>query len=496
MSPFKSLFSTRMDGVNVGRQSRIKIPQPDWKPLIIQETKVVTTKFEKDEVFLLHRRGVYRRPSEIDPLEERAVSKSSIRGTLPERIVYRLLVQMHFVPDIDFDFQSCVGSHHKILTSDMRWVEAGTLKPGDELLSFTEFGSPNRKWTKGKVLYNKVELMESYKVLLSDGKEIITTGNHPWLIHYSTEKHDWGKGTGYNWVETKDLKVGAFVPIFLETWEQDTSYEAGWVAGFFDGEGSVVHHKTRTGGHALGLTVGQNKSPMLDKFNSYLSKVGFEFTNYDYTNKYKKSYDDGLREVVHCRIMGGRSESLRFLGTIRPSKLAYLDHERLGKLTKIRNVQIVSIKPNGLYPIARLEVDTHTYLVEGFGMHNSLQGGRAELGGIVADFLFPYLMLIIQVQGPTHTQFLRTRKDEEQRGILEAMGFRVEEIDDVVIYDEYRINNELRRIFNMGGTVGGGSYGSGATYENRHISHDGWLNIADRVDAVYNSLSDYYARII
>jgi DNA polymerase elongation subunit (family B) len=81
-------------------------------------------------------------------------------------------------------------------------------------------------------------------------------------------------------------------------------------------------------------------------------------------------------------------------------------------------------------------------------------GGRLELGGIVADFLFEHMKLVIRVQGPTHKEFLRYRKDEEQRLILEEMGYRVVDLDLDVIYSEHRLEETLRRLFGFASAVG------------------------------------------
>jgi hypothetical protein len=79
-----------------------------------------------------------------------------------------------------------------------------------------------------------------------------------------------------------------------------------------------------------------------------------------------------------------------------------------------------------------------------------------ELGGIVADFLFPYMKIIIQVQGPTHNQFIRMKKDEQQQDLLAEWGYTVYNVDDDIILSEAQFNNWLRNLFNIGG-VGGGS---------------------------------------
>ena len=94
-----------------------------------------------------------------------------------------------------------------------------------------------------------------------------------------------------------------------------------------------------------------------------------------------------------------------------------------------------------------------------FDFQSSLQGGRLELGGIVADFMFEWMRIIVQVQGPTHGEFLRGRKDNEQKEILEEMGFRVLEITDTRIYNEYSLEDWLRRNFGLRGRGGGGAHG-------------------------------------
>ena len=80
-----------------------------------------------------------------------------------------------------------------------------------------------------------------------------------------------------------------------------------------------------------------------------------------------------------------------------------------------------------------------------------------EFGGIVVDFLFERLKLILQVQGPTHNQLLRKQKDNEQRMILASYGYQVLEIDDDIIYNEARFDWEMSRIFNFNSYRGGGS---------------------------------------
>lgn len=103
---------------------------------------------------------------------------------------------------------------------------------------------------------------------------------------------------------------------------------------------------------------------------------------------------------------------------------------------------------------------TYLHFIPGidFNFQSSLQGGRVQFGGIVADFEFPNLRLVIQVQGPTHTEFIRIKKDQEQRLALEEMGYTVVEVTDELIYNEIRLDDWLRRTFGWIASGGSGGY--------------------------------------
>lgn len=94
-----------------------------------------------------------------------------------------------------------------------------------------------------------------------------------------------------------------------------------------------------------------------------------------------------------------------------------------------------------------------------FLYQSSQQGGRLEMGGLVADFLFPILRVVINPLGPQHYQFRNMAKDEEQISILKDMGYDAYLIDEEVVYDEYKLEEFLRRIFGWNGSAGGDSGG-------------------------------------
>lgn len=123
--------------------------------------------------------------------------------------------------------------------------------------------------------------------------------------------------------------------------------------------------------------------------------------------------------------------------------------------------QIHGTLPERIMYLALIRV-MHFSPEQDFDFQSSLEGGRLELGGIVADFLFPYLHIIINPLGPTHDHFLQSQKDKEQRGILEEMGYTYWEVEDDIVYNEFLLEDWLRRHFNLAsGRGGGGISGSG-----------------------------------
>lgn len=141
-----------------------------------------------------------------------------------------------------------------------------------------------------------------------------------------------------------------------------------------------------------------------------------------------------------------------------------------------------------------------------FDFQSSQSGGRLELGGLVADFLFYFMKIVIQVQGPTHAIYLRAKKDEEQRMILVDMGYRVFDIDEPNIYNEARLSNWMRRTFGMafglgsgdiwfaspGASTSGTAFGEtemeNASFEEEYEDPDGLQALSDAISDLASTL--------
>jgi len=84
-----------------------KTKQPDFRPLQLRARKLVYPPKTGDKKLVIHRRGPLRMVVGFeDPREQRAVSHERVAGTLPERILYKALLERGYRDGVDFTFQS------------------------------------------------------------------------------------------------------------------------------------------------------------------------------------------------------------------------------------------------------------------------------------------------------------------------------------------------------------------------------------------------------
>lgn len=107
-----------------------------------------------------------------------------------------------------------------------------------------------------------------------------------------------------------------------------------------------------------------------------------------------------------------------------------------------------------------------------FDFQSSFFGGRLELGGMVADFVLLDRPLIIRIQGEYwHSPLPTQRRDAVQRGVLESMGFQVEDLWDYEIYNPDVFYDRMERILSFMPQIGGGLVADSPAYDTQNIPH-------------------------
>ena len=255
----------------------------------------------------------------------------------------------------------CLDPEHKVLTSDLKWVPLKDVKIGDTLVAFDENAKnkgESRKYATAVVEKHDFDMAEKFKVTLADGTVFLATKEHRWLVNTPGSRMHWMTTQEISERLAKGLKVS--ITKLFDTWEQDVSRDAGWLAGIFDGEGHLGKPNSKQGGIQLGVS--QNEGIVLDKIMKLLDEHNFSYNLYS------------EKRCNKICIHGPSSEKLKFLGVFRPERLiSKFKAEHLGRLQKADNgavVDIIGVEPDGVGQIVKIQTSTGTMIADGYPHHN------------------------------------------------------------------------------------------------------------------------------
>jgi len=260
----------------------------------------------------------------------------------------------------------CLAPDTPVLTADLRWVPVGTLVVGDKLVGFDAepTTAPNgrkkkRTWCEAEVLHTGRQLLPSYRLELSDGTSFVCSENHLWL----TSRKDGGSGSAV-WTKTKDLTEGHHLLRVVDTWQEQTSYDAGYLAAAFDGEGNLSQHQVKNSEYWLShLGFTQKDNPMLEKVKQSLTNCGFTFGHND---------KRGTQKIGGIYIHG-QAQVMKFVGSIRPKRLLpKFSASKLGGMTVLGEpLSITKLEFVGDQEVVTLGTSTETLVANGIATHNS-----------------------------------------------------------------------------------------------------------------------------
>lgn len=272
--------------------------------------------------------------------------------------------------------QYCMSPETPVLTYDLRWVPVGDLHVGDGLLAFDEcppIGAKSRRWTSADVTAVDRIIRSSYRIVLDDGTEFTASAEHQWLVPLKVP----GEAGKLHWRRTDRLRgrhptsrsprdAASQLVRLVHPWPEASSYEAGYLAAAFDGEGNVSQLSKHGGrGHNARVGFAQHENEMAAQVRTYLRALGFSWAEH---RKVGRVHNFGL--------LGGRAEVLRFLGQVRPRRLLErFDPDKLGTLTAKAFVGVRAVEPIGDQLVVALATTTGTFVADGFASHNSAPEG-------------------------------------------------------------------------------------------------------------------------
>lgn len=260
----------------------------------------------------------------------------------------------------------CCVPQTRILTARMLWTEAGKLSIGDELVGVDEFpeAGGDRKFRRAVVTGTGTAVRECLRVVLEDGREVTCSTDHPWLVK------TWRKGSlasqgqsSLQWIETRNLREGDRIASPVRTWDVTGTYQAGWLAGILDGEGTAGRYGNGPY-KATSLSVAQNPGVVLDTVKAILKVMGIEYSE-------AQNARNSQVTVLRIRSIAGVME---LLGRVRPLRLRA---DGLWEGASIRTKQpgqyatVARVIPAGEREVTTLGTSTGTFLAEGLVSHNT-----------------------------------------------------------------------------------------------------------------------------
>lgn len=290
----------------------------------------------------------------------------------------------------------CLSDQTRVLCADFTWRKLAEIGIGDELIAFDE-NSPapgkHRKMRTAVVTDHDRIIRPSYKITFADGRQVTASAEHLWLAGRDRLKgadaarecgicgkgfrraqglgahlrrsHDvagsWKERDFGSWIPTSLLRPGAVIRDLGQPWDQDASWESGYLAGVFDGEASfaMAHGKI----NSWTISFPQKPGAVFDLTDRLLKEKGFR-------TRYVRAGKSGCRHLV----ISGIHDCFRFLGEVRPQRLLekaprWLDG---GSPARSSSAVVESVEFLGEQEVIAVGTSTKTLIAEGLFSHNSV----------------------------------------------------------------------------------------------------------------------------
>jgi len=276
----------------------------------------------------------------------------------------------------EFVYYRCVHVDTPVLCADMKWRPAGSLFEGDDIIVFDEMPDKRskRKIKIGKVTHNHVENRKCKKIILEDGRNLYCTPEHQWLVRLMPTQ------TSLEWIKTENLcnrsrGTVSYLPLFEDPWDEDNSYEAGYLSAAFDGEGCIDGISA--------ICFNQTENAMFYKVKKILQNKGFRFSlKIKNKNKHKKSFES--KKDCYVFSIYGREQIMKLIGMFGTCRILENFHKNLNKDTFMLKakkwLKVVSVEDAGEMPVAVMSTTHKTHITGGFPSHNTYSRWRDDLG--------------------------------------------------------------------------------------------------------------------
>lgn len=268
----------------------------------------------------------------------------------------------------------CLAPDTKVLTADLRWVRIDSLEIGQALVATDEEttsrspgqagGGRGRKMRTAYVEHVERTRQPSYRITLEDGRQVVTSDRHRWLVRKSQTQWAWRSVVGTAPDGRDGIKVGDCFRSVTDPWGDPTLDDA-WFGGVADGEGSLDCSPSRSG---VRLAVSQRAGAVLARMEAHCISRGYDHHVVSDDGPRKTKYG---REAVHAVNVSSLGAMFKLMGLSRPERFIERRWWEGKSMPDKGERRIVSIEYLGDIDVVDIQTSTGTFIAEGFVTHNS-----------------------------------------------------------------------------------------------------------------------------
>lgn len=279
----------------------------------------------------------------------------------------------------------CSTGDMRVLMADWSHKPIRDIREGDEIVGW-ELRDGARYLRRSRVLRTGMHPLQPVnRFTMENGRSVTCTADHKWW------RGPHGGGPEYAPLALpegkrpdrapKGKKVNGHLVALRELLTpigEDQGRLAGWLAGFFDGEGTMALNtgKNRASGRVC-IVQSMANPGLIDETRRVLGALGFEWTEAWWPAA-------GRERMKHDRcifgVRGGWAERYRFLAQISPAKRQKLADSLFARLSTDR-VKLAAVEDAGDADVYWLETETGNYVIEGFCSSNSF----ADSYGVILE---------------------------------------------------------------------------------------------------------------
>lgn len=266
----------------------------------------------------------------------------------------------------------CTIGSTRILMADWTHKPIAEVRPGEKIVGW-KFHNGKRYLSASLVLNCGSHAAQPIrKFTFGNGRSVACTADHKWW------RGPWGSGAEYQPLGMKRLIQGKMryqrgkrpsIQQLLVPVDRDQSREAGWLAGFFDGEGTIQKNKNHPSG-TIHIIQTMHNPGLIDEVRRILLRLKFRWIENWHSPSKAADGQEHWKDRCSFVIEGGWRERYRFMAQIGPARREKLEATLFAQLSTER-LDLVADDDAGEADVFWLETETGNYVAEGFCSSNS-----------------------------------------------------------------------------------------------------------------------------